>query len=469
MSGPRIRVLVAAFAAVPGSSPHSSAMLSMVDGLRGELDLVTLKTEALSHTKRIGEARMFRVPVGRAAPMQQRELYARAVGRQIEAAPYQVVHVFDPWAGVVAAELRRSATLVYEVASFPDPAPGEESLWLEAHERTLAAADRVLVATQSAADALTARGVKAHVEVVRPAVDLGVFDWSEVPRFGTPRLLCLGPFAPSRDLDTLLAAVARVAALRPVRLLLAGESDHSRRVALQRRVSAAGLDEVVDVRGEPSARSVPDLIAAADVCLAPASDHQPGGFADLPHPLLEYLACYRPVVAANVGGVSELIRDDVEGLLYPPGNAPALADAVLEALRDAVLRERITEAGYVRAREELSAGARRRRIRRVYEQIAPGSQILDPWRERFEEVTGLIELSTGALERLQATDPLSPLPRPAEEDGAIDTAETFAPAQPFGEKTRPRAPRPIRSDDGSLPNLDTQPGLVVPDTDPGNR
>ncbi|HEY8429898.1 MAG TPA: glycosyltransferase family 4 protein, partial [Sandaracinaceae bacterium] len=339
-------------------------------------------------------------------------------------------------------------TLVYEVATYPDPDPEEHGLWVDAHEDTLAAADVVIVPTDAAADVLEQRRLGARVEVVRPGVDLGTFDWAEVPRAGTPRLLYLGPFSPSRGLDTVLAAVARVASLRPVRVLLAGERDEARRRAMRDAVSKAGLDGLVEVRGEPSERAVPGLIAAADVCLAPSGDLDAAGLRELPQPLLEYLACYRPVIAANVAGIDELIRDDVEGLLYPPGDASALADAILEALRDATLRERIMEAGYRRARDELSLGARRRRILQVYESIAPGTQRVDPWRERFEETTGLIELTTSALDVLGLDPP------------DVDTSETDAPPPRPGEETRPRAERPAAPD--------THPGIVLPDTDPGH-
>jgi len=383
-------------------------MLGMVDALRAELDLVTVKTEQLSHIKRIGEARMFRVPMGAATPAHQRELYTRAVGRQIEAEPYDVVHVFDPWAGVAAAERRRGFTLVYEVASFPDPDPDELALWLEAHEDTLAAADRVIVPTEAARRALAGRATR--IDVLPPGVDVGALDWAEVPRFGAARLLYLGPFKAARDLDTTLSAIARIAALRPVRVLMAGDPDHRRRQSLRQRVEAARLADVVEVRGEPSPTSVPGLIAAADVCLVPAAPFYPGGMAELPQPLLEHLACYRPVVAANLPGLSEIVRDEREALLHPPGDAGAQADAVLELLRDAVLRERLTEAGYRRARDELSAGARRRRVRQLYESLAPGTQLLDPWRDNFEEITGLIELSTNALEQLKTTDTVITLP-----------------------------------------------------------
>lgn len=440
MAAPRIRVLAAAFAPVPGPGPASAAMLSMLDALRADLDLVTLKTEDLSHIKRIGEARMFRVPVGDAPLAKQREAYARAVGRQIAAEPYQIVHALDPWAGAAAAELKeRGFSLVYEVVSFPEGDGSERRRWEAAHRRALDAADTVVVASVAAAEALEAQGLGGRVEVLRPAVDLGLFDWSEVSRTGTPRLLYIGSFTGDRDVDTVLDAIVRVGSLRPIRALLAGERNADRRGELRDRVRALGLGDTVEVRGEPNLRLLPSIIAGADVCIAPASGRLVAGLAEIPSPLIEHLACYRPLVAADVPGVSELIRDEVEGLLYPPGDAGALADGILELLRDAVLRERVTEAGYRRARDELGTGARRRRVRLLYEALAPESQMLDPWRDHFEEVTGLIELSTSTLARLKQDD--GPTPRP---------------------RAMPEEPTPTSSSD-------THPALVLPDTDPGRR
>jgi len=456
MTGPRIRVLGAAFATVPSSRPHASAMSSMIDALRCELDLVTLKTEDLPHIKRISDARMFRVPVGKATLDEQRAIYARAVSRQIEAEPYQVVHVLDPWAGAVAAGLKadRQFVLLYEVTTFPD---GDTADWVAAHEASLAAADRVLVATEAMRDILQADETLAgRVDVVRPGVDVGGYDWGTVGPFAVPRVLYLGAFTDARDIETVLDALTAVAEHRPIRALLAGDRSPVRRSAVREAVKARRLEDVVDVRGEPKPYVIPAIVAASDVCVAPAAGQTVAGCAELPQPLLEYLACYRPVVAADVPGVSELVRDEVEGLLYPPGVASALADAVNEVLRDAELRERLADAAYRRVRDELNSGARRRRIRDIYELIAPGSQIHDPWQEEFEDYTGVIALETGAFEILSEEDDPEMHTLAPPEPG-LDTAETQTPSIRPGEPTRPRAEAPT----------DTHPGLQLPDTDPG--
>ena len=148
MDSSRIRVLITAFATVPGSSPHAAALMAMIASVRAEIDMVTVKSETTSHHERIGEARMFRVPVGEQGPLEQRVTFDRAVGRQLEAERYDVVHVRGPFEGALAAERKSTYgfQLVYEMATFPDEALGAEveKRWAEAHEKCLDRADLVL-------------------------------------------------------------------------------------------------------------------------------------------------------------------------------------------------------------------------------------------------------------------------------------------------------------------------------------
>lgn len=386
----RPRILVTAFAPVPGTSPHGAALMAMVAALRAEVDLVTVKTDQLSHVERVGEGRMFRVPVGDGDPMEQREAFDRAVARQLEAERYDVVHVRGPFEGALAADRKAELgfRLVYEMATFPDEAlgAGVERVWADFHQRCLAHADVVLVPTEAAKRSLAESQPGVTVEVLPPGVDVGTLDWRPPAHHEVARLLYLGTFTADRELPTLLDAVRRVRATRPVEVLLAGDPDRTRRDRLRQVVDAFELRGVVDIRGEPVARAIPGIIAAADVCLAPAAAaprFQVLG--DLPQPLFEYMACRRPVVAAAVPGVGEVLRDEHEGLVYPPGDDETLAAAILEVLGSPKTAERLTDGGYRRVRDHYSSGARRRRIAAIYARILPDLEQGDPWVDDFEE------------------------------------------------------------------------------------
>jgi len=79
--------------------------------------------------------------------------------------------------------------------------------------------------------------------------------------------------------------------------------------------------------------------------------------------LLDAMACGRAIVATTAGGIPEIVEDGVTGLLAPPRDAHALAAAIIRALRDQPLRERMGQAGFDRVRHRFT-------VERMVEQTA---------------------------------------------------------------------------------------------------
>jgi len=71
--------------------------------------------------------------------------------------------------------------------------------------------------------------------------------------------------------------------------------------------------------------------------------------------LLDAMACGKPIVATNVGGIPEVVVDGETGLLVPPRDASALASAIARLLGDPQLRERMGAAGLERVQTKFSA------------------------------------------------------------------------------------------------------------------
>ena len=88
---------------------------------------------------------------------------------------------------------------------------------------------------------------------------------------------------------------------------------------------------------------VMDLLAAADLFVLPSH------FEGMPVALMEAMASGLPVVASAVGGILDVVDDGVEGLLVPPGDPAALAQAVRHLATDVELRARMAEASLRRA------------------------------------------------------------------------------------------------------------------------
>jgi glycosyltransferase involved in cell wall biosynthesis len=108
---------------------------------------------------------------------------------------------------------------------------------------------------------------------------------------------------------------------------------------------------------------VPALLDALDVAVL-SSDYEGS-----PLSVMEYMAAGLPVVSTRVGGVPELVEDGREGLLVPPRDPAALADAIGRLLRDPAEAERLGANGRERQRREFSLDAMVRRIEELYEEL----------------------------------------------------------------------------------------------------
>ena len=149
-----------------------------------------------------------------------------------------------------------------------------------------------------------------------------------------PIILWVGRLDPVKGLDELIAAFARIAAVRPCRLVLAGEGAY--RPTVEQRIRESGYAERIVMLG--TRNDVPALLKTADVFAFPS--HTEG----LPNALLEAMAAGLPCVATNVAGCRDVITDRVDGLLTQPRDPVHLADAVLQILTDASLAQRLGRA-----------------------------------------------------------------------------------------------------------------------------
>jgi len=74
------------------------------------------------------------------------------------------------------------------------------------------------------------------------------------------------------------------------------------------------------------------------------------------------------VVASAVGGIPEIIRNGVDGLLVPPAEADAMAAAIIQLARDSAVRDRLAASGRARVEDRFSAAASVRQVEAIYEE-----------------------------------------------------------------------------------------------------
>ena len=140
---------------------------------------------------------------------------------------------------------------------------------------------------------------------------------------------------------------------------IAGEGPE--RAALESKAASLGIAERVRWLGHRD--DVPSLLAAADLFVLPSLNE------GLPLATMEAMLASVPVVATDAGGTREIVRDGVTGLLVPPADARALADAVGALLRDRTLASRLAAAGRELVEREHSAGAMVAAMSRLYDEV----------------------------------------------------------------------------------------------------
>jgi glycosyltransferase involved in cell wall biosynthesis len=171
-----------------------------------------------------------------------------------------------------------------------------------------------------------------------------------LPREG-PFLFCAGRLDPQKGHLVLFEAMREVVRRVPAaRLVVAGAPQQASPeyvAELRAMAMSPELREAILLIGER--RDVPRLMAACDLFVL-ASFWEGLGLV-----FLEAMAAAKPVVATRVSAVPEVVIDGETGLLVPPGDPAALADALVQLCQDAALRRRLGLAGYRRVREYFSA------------------------------------------------------------------------------------------------------------------
>jgi glycosyltransferase involved in cell wall biosynthesis len=155
-----------------------------------------------------------------------------------------------------------------------------------------------------------------------------------------PLVAFIGALEPSKGVDVLIEAWAMVVRQIPeARLAIAGGGSMMQK--LQRRIETLGLGASVDLIGALPRNEVWALLDRSWLLAAPSRSEGLGRV------ILEAFSRARPVVATHVGGIPELVEPGRTGLLVPPEDAPALASALLNLMKN---RARVEDLG-AKARE----------------------------------------------------------------------------------------------------------------------
>lgn len=175
------------------------------------------------------------------------------------------------------------------------------------------------------------------------------------PQSGTFRILYVGSLQIRKGVDVLLRALASAKTLGDWRCDVIGDGPQRRK--LERLAADLGLLGRVEFQGPCPFEAVSRAITAAHVTVVPSIVLPNGRTEGIPTVIIEALAHQRPVIASQVSGVPELVRDGETGFLVPPADHEALARALARVRKDPEAAYRTARSGRQRVMAEFDLAA----------------------------------------------------------------------------------------------------------------
>ncbi len=199
------------------------------------------------------------------------------------------------------------------------------------------------IAVSPAATRLVGRYFPGYFNLIPNGIDFGHFagEHAPLPEFddGCFNLLFVGRPEKRKGLKYALRAFGRIREAEPrSRLIVVGAG------SFRRYERIVGPDESVVFRSNVPYGELPRYHHSAHAFCSPATGNESQGIA-----LLEAMAARLPVVASNIEGFAGVITNEVDGLLVPPKDDGAIADAVLRLRHDRDLSEALAEQGQAQA------------------------------------------------------------------------------------------------------------------------
>jgi glycosyltransferase involved in cell wall biosynthesis len=297
---------------------------------------------------------------------------------------YDVVHYRNAWDGLAVAQNKKrfGYKTLFEVTGLPSIElkyhyPGIDSnLLLRIKEQefaTLHLSDAIICPSNVTRDYIASLGLSRKLVTVIPnGVSPSDFSASPLPaREGRlPVLLYIGTLADWQGLDVIIRSLPPILEMQPVQLRIVGRGRSQQRKLLSKQIRKLGVEESVIVQSAVPHHEVPMLIAESDICIAPLGPNDRNVTQGAcPIKVLEYMVSSRPLIASNMPIVRELVREDVDALLFSPNDPQDLARQVLHLLNDYNLSKRLADSATERALTNFTWHEAQKKLVKVYDKL----------------------------------------------------------------------------------------------------
>ncbi len=246
-----------------------------------------------------------------------------------------------------ATQLRRTEKILEEFLSVPDGSM-RTTLFMALQGWVLRRASRVTTPSRYLRDLIVRT---YHIDPARAVVNYNAADDHGAPVFAPEhvphRIVMTARLTAWKGIDGMLRALPTVLRAYPdASLVIAG--DGPERPNLERLTNELGLAAHVTFLGNVTRAETWQLRKESDVYVLNST------YEGLPHTVLTSFAAGIPVIATNISGTNEAVQHEANGLLIPPNDPDALAEAILRIFRDPSLAHRLIEGGMSTLEETFS-------------------------------------------------------------------------------------------------------------------
>ncbi|MBC7262136.1 MAG: glycosyltransferase family 4 protein [Chloroflexi bacterium] len=250
--------------------------------------------------------------------------------------------------------------------------------WME--KRFILRANEVISPSHSLADIVAAEyGLPVErIKIVRNPIDTDFFKPSECSdssaRDDEPTILYVGRLEAIKGAHVFAKAIPLIIRAKPeTRFVFLGADrknafGRSMQMELQEYLRDRGVLSHTEFRGHAAPAVFLQYYRQATICVIPSL------FENCPYTLLEAMSCGKPVVASNAHGMAEIVDHGETGLLFEPGNAESLANAVITLLDDPAYRTQLGNRAREKMLKKYALAAVAERTEQVYSRVWRGTQ-----------------------------------------------------------------------------------------------
>jgi glycosyltransferase involved in cell wall biosynthesis len=247
-----------------------------------------------------------------------------------------------------------------EMKNFVD----EQPRWLQAViSRILSRQSVVVVLSESWASYIKSVAPMAHIEILPNYVQMPILgsDINAERNEETVNVLFLGVVGARKGVYDLLPAFKDAVAQNPsLRLILGGNGEIDRAQALAAELK---INDYVTFPGWLNGKAKVDLLRRANIFVLPSRNE------NFPVSLLEAMSWQVPVISSRQGGISDMVRDGVDGILIEAGDRVALTSAMVELARNADLRRKMGISARERVEQNFSGAVILPKLEGIYNSL----------------------------------------------------------------------------------------------------